>query len=257
MNRYLIHVTALTAGLALFFAAAAFGNREVARIGSLYLADNGGISPSTLPKHSYAPITARLVGEIGTSDGSHPPAVRTISLDIDKTIDINAVGLPTCKANRIEVRTTAAAKSACGNAIVGSGKGEVEVAFPEQAPFTAVGPVVVFNGGVRGRTTLVLLHAYVAVPAPTAIVTRATVSRIHRGRFGLHVEAQIPKIAGGAGSVTKFALKIGRKFTYKGQKKSFLVASCPTGSWVTKGNVLFDDETRLGLTHVFPCTSKD
>ncbi len=257
MSRYLIRVTALAAGLALIVAASAFGSREVVRIGSLYLADNGGISPSRLPKHGYAPITARLVGEIGTLDGSHPPALRTVSLDVDKTIGIDAVGLPTCKAAQIEVRTTAAAKSACSSAIVGSGKGEVEVAFPEQQPFTAVGPVVVFNGGVQGRTTLILLHAYVAVPAPTAIVTRATVTRINRGRFGLHVEAQIPKIAGGAGSVTKFELKIGRKFTYKGRKKSLLVASCPTGSWVTKGNVLFDDGAKLGLTHVFPCTSRD
>jgi hypothetical protein len=257
MSRYLTHLTVLAVGLALIFAASAFGSREVVRIGSLYLADNGGISPSTLPKHAYAPITAHLVGEIGTVDGSHPPALRTVSIDIDRTIGIDAVGLPTCEAKQIEARTTAAAKSACASAIVGSGRGEVEVAFPEQAPFSASGPVVIFNGGVRGRTTLVLLHAYVAVPAPTAIVTRATVTRIHRARFGLHIEAQIPRIAGGAGSVTKFELKVGRKFTYKGQKKSLLVASCPTGSWVTKGNVLFDDKTQLGLTHVFPCTSKD
>lgn len=257
MNRYLIHVTALTVGLALIFAPAAFGTREVARVGNLYLADNGGISPSKLPRHGYAPITARLVGEIGTVDGSHPPALRTVSLDIDKTIGIDAVGLPSCNASQIEARTTAAARSACASAIVGSGNGEVEVAFPEQAPFSANGPVVLFNGGVHGRTTLVLLHAYVAVPAPTAIVTRATITRIHRGRFGLHIEARIPRIAGGAGSITKFKLKVGRKFTYKGKNKSLLMATCPTGSWATKGNVLFDDGTELGLTHVFPCIPKD
>jgi len=255
MNRYLIPITALTAGLALF-APAAFGAREVVRTGSLYLADNGGISPSKLPRHGYAPITARIAGEIGTVDGSHPPALRTVTLDIDETIGVDAVGLPTCKADQIEARTTAGARSACGSAIVGSGKGEVEVAFPEQTPFSATGPVVIFNGGVQGRTTLVLLHAYVAVPVPTAIVTKATVTHIHRGRFGLHVEAQIPRIAGGAGSVTEFTLEIGRKFTYKGKKKSFLVASCPTGSWVTKGNALFDDGTKLGLTHFFPCIPK-
>jgi hypothetical protein len=254
MNRYLIHITVLTAGLALIFATAASGSREVARIGNLYLADDGGISPSKLPKHGNAPITAHIVGEVGTVDGSHPPALQTVVLDVDKTIGIDAVGLPACKAQQIEARTTTAAKSACGSAIVGSGRGEVEVAFPEQAPFKAAGPVVIFNGGTRGGTTLVLLHAYVAVPAPTAIVTKATVTRIHRGRFGLHVVALIPKIAGGAGSVTKFELKLGRKFTYKGEKKSFLVAGCPTGSWETTGHVLFDDNTKLGLHHVFPCT---
>jgi len=256
MKRRLISLTILTAGLALIFVAAAFGSREVARVGNLVLTDNGGISPSALPRHEYAPITARVVGEIRTVDGSHPPALQSVALDVDRAIGINAVGLPVCKASQIEARATAAAKGACGSAIVGSGKGEVEVAFPEQAPLHAVGPVVIFNGGVQGRTTLVLLHAYVAVPAPTAIVTRAMVTRIHRGRFGLHIAARIPKIAGGASSVTKFELKIGRKFTHKGQEKSYLVASCPTGRWMTKGNVVFDDETELGLTHVFPCTPK-
>lgn len=254
MKKCLICATALTAGLALTFTALALGSRQVVQTGNLYLADNGGISPSRLPKHGTAPITARLVGEIGTVDDSHPPALQSLAVDVDKTIGIDAVGLPTCKAKQIVASGTALAKRACSSAIVGSGKAEVEVAFPEQAPFSATGPVVIFNGGVQGRTTSVLLHAYVNVPAPTAIVVKATVTRIHHGRFGLRIMAQIPKIAGGAGSVTKFELKIGRKFIYRGRRKSFLVASCPTGHWVTKGNVLFDDDTKLGLTHVFPCT---
>ncbi len=254
MKKCLTCATALTAGLALTFTALALGSRQVVQTGNLYLADNGGISPSRLPKHGTAPITARLVGEIGTVDDSHPPALQSLAVDVDKTIGIDAVGLPTCKAKQIVASGTALAKRACSSAIVGSGKAEVEVAFPEQAPFSATGPVVIFNGGVQGRTTSVLLHAYVNVPAPTAIVVKATVTRIHHGRFGLRIMAQIPKIAGGAGSVTKFELKIGRKFIYRGRRKSFLVASCPTGHWVTKGNVLFDDDTKLGLTHVFPCT---
>jgi hypothetical protein len=51
-----------------------------------------------------------------------------------------------------------------------------------------------------------------------------------------------------------FDLEVGRKFTYKGKKKSFLVAGCPTGTWVTKGKALFEDGTRLGITHPFSCT---
>jgi hypothetical protein len=153
-------------------------------------------------------------------------------------------------------RATAAAKTACPGAIVGSGQAEVEVAFPEQPPFSAKGAVVLFNGGVRGRTTLVLIHAYVAVPAPTAVVATAKITRIHRGQFGLHIVAQIPKIASGSGSVTKFALRVGRKFSYRGKKESFLAASCPTGHYLTEGEVLFSDGTQLGVAHLFPCTSK-
>jgi hypothetical protein len=157
---------------------------------------------------------------------------------------------------QIQARGTAEAKRACAGAIVGSGEAEVEVAFPEQQPFSATGAVVLFNGGVRGGTTLVLVHAYVAVPAPTAVVATAKITRIHRGRFGLHILAQIPKIAGGSGSVTKFDLSVGRKFSYKGKREGFLMASCPTGHYETEGEVLFSDGTELGLTHVFPCTPR-
>lgn len=253
MKRHLIHLAALVAGLALIFAPGAVGARKVERFGNIFIADDGGISPSKLPRHGSAPVTARIMGEIGTLDGTHPPAVRNLELDVDRTIAIDAVGLPVCRAGQLKARSSADAKKACGDAIVGSGEAEVEVAFPEQAPFSSTGPLILFNGGVRGNTTTFLLHAYVNVPAPTAIVVPATVTRIHKSRFGLQVRAQIPKIAGGSGSTTRFELKIGRKYTYKGREKSLLSAGCPSGSWLTKGNVLFDDGTRAGLTHLFPC----
>ena len=109
---------------------------------------------------------------------------------------------------------------------------------------------------LRGRTTTVLVHAYVDVPAPTAIVTVAKITRIQRGPFGLHILARIPRIAGGFGSVTSFDLTVGRKFLYKGKRRSYLIASCPSGSYKTQGQVLFSDGTTLGETHVFPCTPK-
>lgn len=204
MSRHLIRVAAAGLGLGLALATVALGspNRKVWCAGNICIADDGGIFPFELPKHGKAPITARLSGEYSTRDGAHPPAVQTLDIDIDKTIGIDAVGLPACRAGQLQSRSSAAAKSACPDAIVGSGEAEVEVAFPEQTPFRSTGPLILFNGGVRGRSTTVLLHAYVNVPAPTAIVTKATVTRIHRGRFGLHIAVKVPKIAGGSGSVT-------------------------------------------------------
>ncbi len=256
MKRYLTYISVVMVGVGLVFAGSALARRQVVHVGNLYLADDGGISPSALPRHENVPVVAHLKGEIGTLDGTHPPAVRTINLDIDKTIAVDAKGLPACRRGQIEARATAMAKKVCSQAIIGSGEGEVEVAFPEQRPFSAEGPVVLFNGGVQGGTTTVLVHAYVAVPAPTAIVTVAKLTRIDRGPFGLHILARIPRIAGGYGSVTRFQLTVGRKFLYKGEKRSYLTASCPTGSYKTKGQVLFSDGTTLGETHVFPCTPK-
>jgi hypothetical protein len=258
MSRNSFRAGAAAAALALIFAAVASadlgGNEKVWCAGNICVTDDGGIAPSKLPRRGKAPITARLNGKIETRDGTHPPALQTIDLDIDRTIAVDALGLPRCRKGQIAASTTAVAKRACGSAIVGSGSAEVEVAFPEQAPFRSTGPIVLFNGGVRGRTTTLLLHAYVNVPAPTAIVTEVTVTRIDRDRFGLHIAARVPRIAGGSGSVTMFDLRVGRRFTYKGEKKSFLMAGCPTGTWVTKGEARFGDGTRLGITHPFTCT---
>jgi hypothetical protein len=237
-------------------AGVAAADREVVRLGNLYLADDGGITPSKLPRHGSAPISARLEAEIGTTDGSHPPALDHIDLDIDRTIAIDADGLPTCKRGQIEATSDSAAKRACPDAVIGSGSATVEVAFPEQEPFSSTGPVLLFNGGVRGKTTLVLLHAYVDVPAPTAIVVPARVVRIDKGRFGLEIVATIPRIAGGAGSVTGFRLTVGRRFTVAGKRRSLLTAGCPSGSYRTDGEAEFADGTVLSVDHVFPCTPK-
>ena len=258
MNRPLIRLSLVLAALALVFAAVATGspNRRIWCAGNICVADDGGISPTTLPRHEKAPVSARLNGEISTRDGSHPPAFESIDIKIQDNVAIDPVGIPTCSAGQLQATSSSAAKRACGDAIVGSGEAEVEVAFPEQAPFRSAGPLILFNGGQKGPTTTLLLHAYVNVPAPTAIVVPATVTRIHDGPFGLRIQATVPKIAGGAGSVTKFGLKVGRKFTYKGKKKSFLTASCPNGVWIAKGEAKFVDDTVLHISHPFPCTPK-
>jgi len=254
MRKHLIRAAAIGAVFALIVTTSALAKREVVQVGNLFLVDNGGISPRALPKHEQAPIAGHLHGEIGTTDGTHPPAVRTVIVDFDKTIQLNAKGLPVCKKSKLVAQSTASAKRACPDAIVGSGEGEVEVAFPEQAPFSAKGPIVLFNGGVQGGTTLLFIHAYVSVPAPTAVLATVKITRIHRGHFGLHTVSAIPVIAGGSGSVTEFNLTINRTFTYKGKKKSYLTASCPTGHYFAEGEVQFDDNTKLKVTHVLPCT---
>jgi hypothetical protein len=174
---------------------------------------------------------------------------------VSNTIGVDAVGLPTCKINQIVATSSSAAKRACGEALIGSGSGEVEVTFPEQAPFSSTGPLLLFNAGVHGKTTKVLLHAYVDIPAPTAIVVPAQITQIHDGAYGLEITAKIPRIAGGAGSVTKFQLNVGRKFTYRGQPRSFLTATCPSGHWGTRGEAEFSDGTRLHVLHVFSCAT--
>ncbi len=256
MRKHLIRAGIVMAVFALLAAASAFAKPHIIRAGNLFLKDNGGISPSKLPRQIQTPISAHIDAEIGTADGTHPPAVKTLNIDFDKSIQVNAKGLPVCRLGQLTARATADAKKACPDAIVGSGEAEVEVAFPEQKPIEATGPIYLFNGGVHGGTTLLLIHTYVNVPAPTAVVATVRITRIHRGHYGIHTVSHIPTITGGAGSVIKFKLTIGRKFTYKGKKQSYLTASCPTGTYYTEGDILFADGSKLQGTHILPCTPR-
>lgn len=86
------------------------------------------------------------------------------------------------------------------------------------------------------------------------MIATVKITRIHRGHYGIHTVSQIPVIAGGSGSVTKFKITINRTFTYRGKKQSYLSASCPTGTYFTEGKVQFSGGTSLQITHVLPCT---
>lgn len=257
--KHLSRTVALSIGIALLVVMGAAAKPhtvgvEVVEAGNLVLHDAGGISPQKLPRHRQVPITAQLHAGIATKDGSHPPAARQLNIDFDRTLQVNAKGLPTCSAGQLVAQSTTAAKRACPGAMVGSGKAEVEVAFPEQKPFTAIGPLTAFNGGVHGGTTLLFIHTYIDVPTPTAVVVEAKITKEKKGRYGMHTVTRIPPIAGGAGSPVGFDLKLGRKFSYRGRRESYLTASCPTGVYYTQGHVDFSDGTVLHVIHPLSCT---
>lgn len=251
----------ITLALALALAVSAVGvsvaaKPTVVRAGNLVLKLNGGVTPKTLPKRKLAPIVLRASGQLGTVDGSQPPALRKVTIDFDKQGTVNAKGLPVCRPGKLQSRNTAAAKKACPRAIVGTGKTKVRVAFSEQQPFTASGPLILFNGGTRGKVTKMFIHAYVSIPAPTAIVTPVIVKKINRGRYGTRAIARIPKIAGGSGSVTFFKVTVKRKFRYRGRTQSYLLARCAKGRFFAHATSIFADGTRAAGTIVRGCNAR-
>jgi hypothetical protein len=228
----------------------------IVRAGNLVLKLNGGVAPKRLPKNKLAPIKLRISGNISTADGSHPPAAKVVIADFDKHGKVNARGLATCRSGHLQARTTGAAKAACRKAIVGSGKTIVRVAFPEQAALFSTGPLVLFNGGVKRGVTTIYIHAYVNVPAPTAIVTPVKIRKIRKGRFGTRAIARIPKIAGGSGSLTHFSMNIKRTFRHRDKQQSYLLARCANGRFFARGDVTFVGGPRIGGTVVRACRSR-
>lgn len=251
----LIPILALV--VAVVAAGSAFAEKStVVRAGNLVLRLNGGVTPKKLPRKHLAPITLHASGSLATTDGSHPPATKTVTVDFDKHGTINARGLAVCKPGKLQSRDTKAALKACRPALVGRGRTSVEVAFPEQAPFSSTGPLLLFNGGVHHGVTTMYIHAYVNVPAPTAIVTVVKVKKIHKGPYGTRAIARIPRIAGGSGSLTNFAFKIHRTFKRHGKKQSYLLARCANGRFRAHAVLQASDGTRIAGSIVRRCVPR-
>jgi hypothetical protein len=257
MSRRTTRIVAVGLVLAVALAGIAVAEKPVVvRVDDLIITFNGGVTPKQLPKSELAPIAFNVSGKIETVDGSHPPALKELVIEADKNSAINAKGLPVCTAGKLQAQDTKHAELACPDAIVGKGTTNVEVEFPEQAPFIAKSKLLAFNGGVHGGVTTLFVHAYLSSPVSAAVVVTAKVSKIHKGRFGIKSVATIPKIAGGYGSGVSFSLTINRKFIYKGKSQSYLLAKCPDGHLNALGTAAFQDGPTVSAEVVRSCTPK-
>jgi hypothetical protein len=168
-------------------------------------------------------------------------------LEGDKHASIDVKGIPICKKGKLQATDTVHAKKACGPALIGSGKTEAGVKFPEQREVLVHSDLLAFNGGVRGGVTTLYIHAYFSTPINGAIVTTVKVKKVHHGRYGLESIATIPKLANGAGSVKSFNLTL---------SKGILSATCPDGHLNARGTAVFADGLKLSGGVVRPCTGK-
>jgi hypothetical protein len=217
---------------------------------------NGGFTPKALPKKSFVPVGVTAAGKVKEADGTHPPAVRNVLLEIDKHATVSTKGLPVCRSGQLQATDTEAAMKACKKALIGTGKTTAQVAFAEQKPIEVPSRLLVFNGGDHGGKVTMFIHAYFSNPISGAIVTTVTFKKIHRGRFGWLADAKIPQITGGSGSITSFNLNIARWFHYKGHKTRPFSAECADGKLKVHVEAKFEDGTDAATEIVRACRPK-
>jgi hypothetical protein len=219
--------------------------------------------PKKLPKREMAPVAIKLWGKVSTSDGTHPSALREATIDFDRNLVISAKGLPVCHSGHRDLIERDSIPKACDNSIIGGGKADFELAFPEAPLILNPSKLTVYNGGVKGGVATLYVVAPINMPVPRTIVTRVEIERIHEGRYGLHAVAKIPVIAGGSGSLLDFRLKIKRLFNYRGSQKSYAMARCPNRQLNSQISALFKNEahepgvaptTLIKGAVVSPCT---
>jgi len=255
MRKHLLLTMALGALIALAVASVAIAAKDtIVQAGNIKLVIDGssGVKPKALSKTKFTPIKFIAAGSIDTLDGSQPPALKEVLLDT-KNAAVNTKGYPACKSGQLQAQTTANAKKACGDAIIGTGTTTVSVKFPEQAPIPANSPLLVLNGGTSGNTTTFYIHAYLTQPIVTAIVTTVKIKKVGNG---LKSVTTVPRIAGGNGAVKSFSLTIDKKFTYKGKKVSVLSAKCVGGKITADVTANFYDSGPMKAQVLRTCTSK-
>lgn len=254
MRKTLLRVHVL-AGVVLLIAAASAA-AIVLHASNLVITTDGGFSPTTLPKHGFAPIKLHGFGKIATEDGSPPPILETVTIWFDKHGEVDTEGLPTCTPQKLAATTTSQARKLCPGAIVGKGFGKAVVDFPEQGPIPASSPITLFNAKPKHGNPVILAHAHLTVPGPTTFVVPIEIQKVHDGRYGFKTVGKIPKIAGGYGIPLYARLSVGREWKYKGKIHSFANAGCPDGRLQAKGQFKFKDGTFLQGSIFKRCTGK-
>jgi hypothetical protein len=204
------------------------------------------LTPNKRPKSKPVPITLQVKTETSSTtnaQGVPSPATRAI-IDFPKGLSIFTKGYPTCSASKLQNTSTEAAEEACKKAKIGSGEGTADLVvgtkvFPVKTTITA------YNGTPQGGKPVVLLHNYSQTPVQTTLVLVGVVKKYNKQGFGSRLDVSIPLIAGGQGAITSFGAKISKTFRYKGKKRGYVEASCPSKSWKARGEFDFLDGESL------------
>ncbi|HEU4705734.1 MAG TPA: hypothetical protein VFS64_00925 [Solirubrobacterales bacterium] len=214
-------IFALFAVLALLVVGAS--QAEVLQRGNLRVNFRADFDPHALPRDHPAPVDIEIRGAISTTDGSHPPPLRWMEVELNRNGRLSTAGLPVCSAPLLQSTSTEQAMSRCGKAVVGQGRFKAEVLLGGEVP--ASGKIVAFNSRLNGRPAL-LLHFFARVPIRFTLVVPLRIAQKSRGEFGTLLRTRVPRIAGGLSSITEIDLTIGRRYGAGVHRRSYVSAAC-------------------------------
>lgn len=255
-------------------ALAASAGAETFENGSLVVSLEGRATPRALPRDGAAPIAVTMSAGLSTLDGSQPPALRRVTVAINRFGKLSYRGLPICRRERIEVATSAQALRRCRAALVGSGHLSAQVLSPQEAPFPAHGRVLAFNGRI-GRRPVIFAQIYgktrveqggsngtQTAVVPTSYLLPISVRRT-RGTFGIELTARLPYVSEEWGYVTGFDLTLHRTYAFRGKRRAYLSAGCPAPAGFpratfpfVRADYSFSDGRELDSTLVRTCRAK-
>jgi hypothetical protein len=193
--------------------------------GTLVATFDGGIKPSLLPRTTRVPVAVRVSGGFKPAPGSSQvPQLQRIKVGINREGQLFDRGLPVCRARQLKKATEADARRVCGDAIIGSGHVTVQAQLDNQAPFLVHATLLAFHSPPEHGHKQILAQAFSKKPPGSFVLTFNLVQ--HRGTFGTVLSTTVPKAAAKWAYLTHFDLTLQRTYTYRGQQRSYVSASC-------------------------------
>lgn len=202
------------------------GHAETFQVGNLILEVDGDYAPHRLPANELAPIELEGEGHGRTDDGSLVPVTKEVIADFDKNGTLTTRGIDQCNPRSLQNTTTRQALKKCKSSLVGKGQVSGVVDFPDQKPFAARGPLLIFNGTKKGGDPSVIFHVLADVPLPTTFIVQAAITKSPLPGMGKRVVAKVPPIAGYNGRMTDVVFHIFKK---PATGPRYLLARCGNG----------------------------
>ena len=242
---------ALAAAALLVAAASAYAIR--AEIGKTVVSATAELQPRELPRSGGAPVTLSTTVRINTNDGSLPPALKTLTFELDKNGFVETKGLPTCTLAKLEGTTPQQARSRCAKALVGKGTATARVQMPGAEAVKMSSPLSFFNATPTGGRPTIIAHAYETIPKANTLLVPIVVEKVNDGRYGYKAEVELPEIAEGHGSPILAQGTIGVTYRHGGREVGFLNARCSGGRLQVQGKLTFVNGDFFPATLTSPC----
>jgi hypothetical protein len=203
------------------------------------------ISPTKLSRTHPTHVTMLASGQYRTTDGSHVPALRELELEGDRHLAFDLKEVPVCSGGGRESRGRI--EEDCRDALVGGGKVTIEISDPESRLMWVRGRLSLYNGG--GTKDVRRLYAHADLPPRVReLVIPITIRKVDDERFGWRASAEVPKIAGGAGSIYGYSVRIGKRF---------LRATCADGRLELRATSTFVDGEKVTGRTVQTCSAAE
>jgi hypothetical protein len=216
---------------------AAVAHAELSASGNLFITFKGGISPNALPRAKPAPIAVAMAGKVRTLSGDKPPALRNVTIALNRAGVLDTQGLPTCSKGRVEGSSSAQALASCSDALVGTGRYRARTTYPESPPQPTVGRILAFNATLHGHQAI-LGQVYSVSPVRSTSVIVFEI-RHPAGTFGTVLSGKVPGALTKYSYLKRISLRLHRTYSYRGRAHSYISAPCSAPKGLNKASFPF------------------